>query len=300
MTMEPPQLWELTRQAWSAIIAVYDPIFDRYVERNWLEPWSLGLLLAALSFEPDAISAARLAMRGPYTADDVYRSRLADLAGRGYLAEAEPGAYRLSQHGRLEVETVMRDGYQAMTEADPLGPRDAQRLVDLLLRLVRACLDSPPPPDTWSISLSYKLMPAVKLRLPTIEQAITCLSSYRDDAHLAAWRPSGLSPTALECLTLLWREQAASLGQLFERLANRGRPLADYARSIEELRQRGYLSGLEDALLLTAAGKAFREQVEQDTDHLFYAPWGCLEESERSQMAVLLGRLQAGLVSRAS
>jgi hypothetical protein len=296
--MEPAQLWELTRQAWAAIVEQYDPVFDRYVERNWLEPWSLGLLLAALSFEPEAISAARLAVRGPYTADDTYRSRLVDLAGRGFLAEAEPGAYRLSSHGRAELESVMQDGYQAMAAADPLKPRDSQWLTEMLLRLVRACLEAPPPPEPWSISLSFKLMPGADLRLPVIEQAITCLSSYRDDAHLAAWRPSGLSPTALECLTLLWREQAAGLSQLFERLANRGHPLSEYARALEELRQRGYLSGPDEAPQLTAAGRAFREQVEGETDRMFYAPWSCLAEDDHRRLAELLVRLQEGLNKR--
>jgi len=298
--MEAAQLWELTRQVWSAIIGVYDPVFDRYLERNWLEPWSLGLLLATLTFEPEAATAARLSVRGPYTSDEVYRTRLADLAGRGYLAEAEPGAYRLSQQGRSELDAAMQDGYQAMTAADPLDWKDGQQLVDMLLRLVRACLEAPPPPDTWSISLSYKLMPVAELRLPLIEQAITCLSSYRDDAHLAAWRPSNLSPTALESLTLLWREQAASLSELFERLASRGRPQVEYARAIEELRGRGYLSGPDKALRLTPAGQAFRQQVEQDTDRMFYAPWECLNAADRQRMAALLVQLQTGLAGRAS
>jgi len=298
--MEAAQLWELTRQVWTAIIGVYDPVFDRYLERNWLEPWSVGLLLATLTFEPEAATAARLSVRGPYTSDEVYRTRLADLAGRGYLAEAEPGAYRLSQQGRSELDAAMQDGYQAMTAADPLDWKDGQQLVDMLLRLVRACLDAPPPPDTWSISLSYKLMPVAELRLPLIEQAITCLSSYRDDAHLAAWRPSGLSPTALESLTLLWREQAASLSELFERLAIRGRPQEEYARAIEELRGRGYLSGPNKALRLTPAGQVFRQQVEQDTDRMFYAPWECLNAADRQRMAALLEQLQTGLAGRDS
>ena len=137
-------------------------------------------------------------------------------------------------------------------------------------------------------------MPVAELRLPLIEQAITCLSSYRDDAHLAAWRPSGLSPTALESLTLVWREQAASLSELFERLASRGRPQAEYARAIEELRKRDYLSGPDEALRLTSAGKAFRQQVEQDTDRMFYAPWGCLNAADRSRMAALLEQYVLG------
>jgi len=293
--MDDRQLWELIYATWSAIVERYDPVFDRYQEQKWQEPWSLGLLFAALNFEPDAISAARLAVRGPYTSDDAYRTRLAWLAERECLAEAVPGEYHLTARGRSEADEVLQAAYQAMTQADPLPGKESRRLSELLDRLVQACMQAPPPPDTWSIDLSYRLMPSRDLPLPYIEQAISCLNCYRDDAHLAAWRPSGISPTAMEALTLLWRAQASSLSALFERLANRGHAIAEYARALQELRQRGYLDGPDDAPQVTAAGREFRDQVEQDTDRYFYAPWSCLDEAARRELARLLGRLQGGL-----
>jgi len=296
--MENRQLWELIYNTWTAIVDQYDPVFDRYREQNWLDSWSLGLLFAALTFEPDAISAASLAMRGPYTADDAYRSRLAALAEREYLAEAVPGQYRMTAHGRSESDEVIQAAYQVMVQADPLPAKESRRLGELLEVLVQACMHTPPPPDTWSIDLSYRLMPTRDMRLPYIEQAISCLNGYRDDAHLAAWRPTGISPTALESLTLLWRGQAASLSELFERLANRGNPMSEYTRALEELRQQGYLVGPDDAPRLTAAGQAFRQRVEEDTDHYFFAPWGCLDQAARQELYRLLTRLADGLKPR--
>lgn len=296
--MEDRRLWELIYTTWTAIVDLYDPVFDRYREQNWLDSWSLGLLFAALTFEPEAISAARLRVRNPFTSDDVYRTRLSTLAERGYLAEAEPGEYRLTSYGRSEADTVIQAAYQVMIQADPLPAKESRRLGDLLDILVRACMHTPSPPDTWSIDLGYRLMPARGMQLPTIEQAISCLNGYRDDAHLAAWQPTGISPTALECLTLLWRGQAAGLSELFERLANRGYPLSEYSRALEELCQLGYLAGPENAPKLTAEGLAFRQRVEEDTDRYFFAPWGCLDQVTRQELAGLLIRLADGLKPR--
>ncbi|MDP2976702.1 MAG: hypothetical protein Q8N45_10895, partial [Anaerolineales bacterium] len=74
---------------------------------------------------------------------------------------------------------------------------DSQRIALLLCRIVEKSLETPPPPDTWSICLSYKLMPETEPPLPYIEQAVSCLNGYRDDAHLAAWKPGGLDAPAL-------------------------------------------------------------------------------------------------------
>ena len=56
------------------------------------------------------------------------------------------------------------------------------------------------------------------------------------------------------------------------------------------------LAGPDEALRLTEAGRVFRQQVEQETDRLFYAPWQCLEAADRSRMAALLEQLYTGLV----
>jgi len=181
-----------------------------------------------------------------------------------------------------------------MADVDPLPPVDSQRLAGLFDRLVQSSLNTPPPPDTWCISLSYKLMPAAHLPLPYTEQAISCLAGYRDDAHLAAWQPSGLSATALESLTFLWRGEADSLDAVCEKLAHRGHPRQVYAGALAELRERGFVAGPDSAPQVTEAGQTFRDQVEADTDRYFFAPWTCLDEAEKAELAGLLTRLRDG------
>jgi hypothetical protein len=138
-------------------------------------------------------------------------------------------------------------------------------------------------------------MPAAIPPLPYVEQAISCLAAYRDDAHLAAWQPSGLSATALEALTFLWRGEAGSLDALCERLAHRGHQRQIYSQALAELRKRGFIEGPDSAPQVTEAGRAFRNQVEADTDRYFFAPWACLDDAEKAELADLLTRLRDGL-----
>lgn len=297
--MKDQELWHLMRETMADIRVHYAPAAERFTTASELDEWTWGLLLAALTFEPETTSPARLQVRGPYTAAESYRARLARAAEKGYLAEVTPDEYRLTEAGRVEAERFVAELRAAMAEADPLSEADSQRLIGLLDRLVQASLETPPPNtvrlssgEAWSIGLSYKLMPAVNPPLPYIEQAISCLAGYRDDAHLAAWQPSGLSATALESLTLLWRGEVTSLDELCERLAPRGHSLQDYAAALAELRARGFIDGPDATLRVTDAGRAFRDEIEDDTDHYFFAPWTCLSDAEKLEMAKLLTELR--------
>jgi hypothetical protein len=293
--MDHHKLWNLMSEVRAAIFSHCEPALERLLAETGLDAVTWGLLLAALTFEPETTSPARLQVRGPYTAAEGYLARLASAAEKGYLAEVSPGEYRLTDAGRTETERSIERVRAAMAEADPSPPADAKRLADLLSRLVGVSLATPPPPDTWSIRLSRKLMPAPEPPLPYIEQAISCLAGYRDDAHLAAWRPSDLSATALETLTILWRGEADSLDAVCERLSRRGYPPKAYAEALAELRERGFIEGPDDAPRVTETGRSFRDEVETDTDCYFFAPWACLDGAEKAELTSLLIRLRDGL-----
>jgi len=292
--MDDHELWELTQDAWAALDAHLEPIIERLSAESGVDHAAWGLLLAALTFEPETTTPAHLQMRGPYTAAEGYRTRLAAAGEKGHLTEVARDEYRLTDAGHAATRRFIEELRAGMADVDPLPPVDSQRLAGLFDRLVQSSLNTPPPPDTWCISLSYKLMPAAHLPLPYTEQAISCLAGYRDDAHLAAWQPSGLSATALESLTFLWRGEADSLDAVCEKLAHRGHPRQVYAGALAELRERGFVAGPDSAPQVTEAGQTFRDQVEADTDRYFFAPWTCLDEAEKAELAGLLTRLRDG------
>jgi len=293
--MRDRDLWNLVREAWTALGPHYEPVIESITEESGLEARGWSLLLAALSFEPDDISVPHLMVRGPYTATEQYLARLNAAVGMGYLAEVSPGAFGLTPSGSALTHRFIEKVRSAMDSADPLSRRESKQLADLFNRLVENSLETPPPPDTWSILHSYKLMPDPKPPLPFIEQAISCLAAYRDDAHLAAWRQSGLTATALETLTLLWRHQVGSLEEVYDKLSYRGHSPEVYSDVITELRSHNFIAGTKRALRVTEAGRTFRIQVETDTDQYFFAPWSCLDESKKKDLEALLINLRDSL-----
>lgn len=295
--MDDLQMWQLVLDAWSSLRRHFEPVIEQTARSLNLDVRTWGLLLAALSFEPEETTPAHLMIRGPYTSAEMYHRRLEAAARAGFLQELAPGRFRLSESGRKTALSLIEIGRQAMAEADPLEPAESARLRDLLDRLVKACLETPPPPQTWSIQLSCRLMPPAEPPMPFIEQAISALWAYRDDAHLAAWQHSGLSATALETLTLLWRGEVDSLESLCKRLETRGHSCQVYQAGIDELRKRGYVNGPDHAPWLTGSGRVFRNQVEDETNRLFFRPWSCLNQDNKQEMIVLLERMRDGLTA---
>jgi hypothetical protein len=253
------------------------------------------MLLAAWTFEPEPTTTGHLLVRGPYTAADQYLLWLSKAADRGYFETHSEGQYVLSDQGKALTTRFIGLVREAMEAVDPLRREESGVLVEHLDQLVSTSLRTPAPPDTWSIRLSYKLMPERESALPYIEQAISCLSAYRDDAHLASWQDSGLSATALETLTVLWQRQASDLDGLAEKLSHRGHSREVYANALAELRERNFVRGINSNLTVTALGDEFRRQVESITDMLFFAPWSCLNQSEKRELSELFIKLKEGL-----
>lgn len=135
--------------------------------------------------------------------------------------------------------------------------------------------------------------------MPYIEQAISCLSAYRDDSHLAAWRFTKLSATALETLSYLWRNEAGSLDEICEKLTSRGHPRQTYERALADLRERDFIDGPDTRLQVTNRGRLFRNEMEEDTNRFFFAPWKVLSFLEKTDMAGLLIRMKQGLQTQA-
>ena len=288
-------LWNFAREAWNALAPYYEPVIHQISNETGLQTRAWGLLLAVLTFEPERTTPSHLMIRGPYTSAEKYLKRLRSLARLEFMNEDEESKFSLTEMGRSETLRFIESVRAAMTAADPLSSTDSLRLAVLLDQLVRACRETPPPPDTWSIDLSDKLMPDPEPPLPYIEQAFSCLAAYRDDAHLAAWQDTGLPATTLEALTLFWRGEADSLSSLIEKLEPRGHEVKIYESAVEELREGNFVTGDNSALQVSSTGRQFRDAIEDQTDRFFFKPWKMMSEAEKQELEGLLTDLRDGL-----
>lgn len=289
--MKDQDLWELMQSTRLKFEACYKPAIQQLISDSGLSMREWMMLIAALTFDPEDITPSHLMVRGPYTSCEQYLNWLNNAVYQGYFTNVSGGEFHLTPKGLNASRDFIKLARDAMVSADPLSPAVSMRLAELFERLVLMCLETPPPPEIWSIRLSYKLMPEIDPPMPFIEQALSCLSAYRDDAHLAAWQSSSLSATALETLTLIWRGLGSSLDEICGKLAFRGHPKKVYINALDELKNRGYISGNWQLVRLTNEGKSFRDQVEANTDQYFYSPWSCLTLSEKQEIADSLGRI---------
>lgn len=148
----------------------------------------------------------------------------------------------------------------------------------------------------WPLANSNRFHPDVAYGpLAKIDQHLDDLNAFRDDAHLAAWQPYEVDGRSWEALTLVWRNEAQTAGELAKKLPFRGYTAGDYAESLAELAGRGWLMQVDGLYRLTDEGQQLRQAAEEATDHYFYAPWASLNEDEQARLQNLLIQLKLKL-----
>jgi hypothetical protein len=289
-------LWPLAMEAAHALGTRYEPALEETAAAAGLERPAWTLLLPALTFDPKPISAERLRVRGPYTSIHSYETRLLTLARQGLLKFVGRNDYRLTYKGRETVQHLLSIVYTEMSALKPLLPAELDRLAFVLCRLVDASLAAPEPPSKWSLALSRRIDPGEDAPVVVrIDHYLSDLNGYRDDAHLAAWRRYGVSGPAWEAFTLIWRDEARSLDQLWQRLEWRGHSRAVYAEAIDQLTGRRWLEMDDGQYRLTADGQMTRQEAEDITDRYVYRPWATLTEDECQDIERLLTQLHDAL-----
>jgi hypothetical protein len=281
----------LSQEALQALDLHYRPAMQQALADAGLEGRHWGVLLFTQGVEPQPLSAARLHALSPYTTVEVLGERLAEAAEQGFLAPGE-GGYRLTEAGRSALQGSFAAVHHVLAEFEPLPNDDVRRLASLLRRLVDSSAAAPAPADKSHLRASRRTDPGAEVSLAAqVDQHLTDLNAFRDDVHLAAWQPTGVDGPAWEALTLVWRGDADTPEALAEKLAGRRLEPAAYAAALRSLAQRGWVAERAGAYSATEQGRTIRQQAEDETDRLFYEPWGCLDDGEARELRSLLTRL---------
>jgi len=216
-------------------------------------------------------------------------------ASAGYL-QKENGGYSITNDGKEILDTLNDAFYQSLAEINPLDEEDSTRLVNLLEKLVDASVHSDEPSEKWSLVNCRHWYPNDDYgTLAKIDQYLDCLFAFRDDAHIASWKPYDVEGYVWESFSLIWGGETTSAEKLAEKLTNRGYDEADYAKAIDELLEMGWIEKDEAGYQPTAMGRKVRSQAEETTDRYFFSPWSCLEANDKNYLLNLLIRLKIGL-----
>ncbi len=298
------EMWPLCGEVSQATYTATRPFVNPIINETGLtQPRVVHTLLLARAVEPDAISPERIGRRYPYGVLAGWAQAMGILAERQLLEAQGDGSYRLTPGGRAITTRILKEFYAGLAGIEKLieggyPAADADRLAALLDQIVTACLNA--PIDRSSLKDSHSLAPnGDAATLARIDQALDDLNAFRDDAHLAAWQPLGVTGQAWELFTFLWRGEVKNAAEMAEKATFHGHSREAYQSALGDLIGRGWVRTASDAegraFEVTEAGRKIREEAEVVTDRNFYTPWLVLSAADANDVRDLLTRLKMAL-----
>lgn len=232
----------------------------------------------------------------PYGNEARQKNLFEQATEHGFLQTEDNHVYYLTEQGKQGVVAFFTNARQALNAITPLPEPDIARLADLLNRIVTSTQAAPEPSEKFNLLLSRAIAPrSDEPTMAQIDQLITDLNAYRDDAHLAAWRSLDIPGQAWEALTFVWRGDANTGAALAESLPNRGYHEAAYEAVLQELVTRGWLVKENGAFQITPAGQKLRDDAEEITERNFLIGWSALSADEAVELKNLLSQFRDGL-----
>jgi DNA-binding MarR family transcriptional regulator len=286
------QLWTLVTETMQAFMPFYREAMMKAIEESGVPDAWFALSLAR-GMDPEPFSLQRFHDMYPYMALQRQRDVLEELAREDGLEAVGENAYRITDIGREIVQDIYHAARESLKTVAHLPLSEMEQLNNLLLRLVEATLNAPEPENKWAIAASRANDPGENWgEAAKTDQYLTDLYMFRDDAHIAAWKPYGVSGRTWETLSFIWEEQAHTAAKLAEKRSPRGFTQQDYTQSLAELVKLGWIEPAAEGYQITEKGRALRQEAEDTTNHYFFAPWDSLNSEEQAQLYDLLNRLK--------
>ena len=236
-------------------------------------------LIQAAEFDPEPLSVARLRVRDIYASERIVAALLEVMAAERWF-DRRGDDYHLRAEGRAVLDRIRANRSRRLS-ALPLPAEPMTRLERALRDVIDRSLAAGDPPGTWSLAHSRRRAPADDA--PPAEklfQYVADINAFRDDCHMAAWRPRGMAGYVWEAFGLVADGTGPTADALFQALPYRGYSVADYAAALDDVAARGWVAPSNDGWQATDAGRAVRAAAEERTDDAFYAPWAHLSAAE--------------------
>ncbi len=292
------------KSIWTTLEDVYDILggygfaaMDKAATEMELTPdWSTWLFAIWL-FGSEPVTTANFMRIFPYGLARLNEERFASAVQHGYLISDGKNGYTPTAFGMKAAHKVWRAAGDSIAGVSPMPEAQMEKAFDYLARIGETALSAPEPPSHYFMSHkreNYKLFPI----LYPLERFIILfgeLSAYRDDMYVATWGAHGIEGHAWEVLDFLSHGDAVAFADLHAKLSRRGVTEEVHAADVKELVGHGWVEEASRKIQITSAGKQVRAEVEAETEHLFFAPWSCLSESELEELSSLSTQLREGL-----
>ena len=294
------ELWTLIRESMQAFTPHYRDVMAPLLEEVGFQGPDWFIVFMAFGIEPEPITAARFHYLFPYGPIERQKKQLAETAEHGFLKTNGVDGYKLTHDGRYGLNKFYNEVTGVIASLQPLSEDDLERLASLLERVVAATAEAPEPVEKQVFAMSRHTDPGSNApAIVRIDQYLTDLMRYRDDAHLAAWRGYIMDGRTWEAFTFVWQNEAHTAVELAEKLEQRGYTEDDYAASLAELAQNGWLSVEGGVYQITKKGQAIRDKAEKMTNKYFFVGWSVLQSDEVDDLEELLTQLKQALQAMA-
>jgi len=289
---------ELISESQTALQLHYRPAMEQTAGAMGVSLHDLRVLWLSMIYDLDPISISIIQHQTPYTNAEIFHPRLEEAAQKGWLSPTPGDMYQITSQGRSAVETVLDAVYNCMDGLTPLSSSDLMQIRKYLWRLVERCLQIEAPNIKHNLLMSRRGDPGGQVaEIVCIEQYLTDLNAFRDDAHISAWDVYHVNAPTWEAFTLLWRGEATNLDGLCENLAQRGHQRSTYAAALQGLIRRGWVMEVGGDNQVTRPGETIRLAAEVATDRNFYGPWDALTADEQDFLWTSLDRMGSVLRS---
>lgn len=290
-------LWPSVQEAFQAIGPHYQPQTGPFVRELGYEDGDWFISFIAYGVDPEPLTAVTLQKKlFVYSHPDRVQQLLAGAAKRGFLAETQAGQYTITEKGRDGMAQFFEIAWDAIADLLPVPEPEMERLARLLYRVVAATETASEPAVKANLKVSRRTDPGLDaLEIVRIDQYLTDLLRYRDDAHIAVWSTRSVSGPAWEAFTTIWRGDAQTATELVEKLPNRGHTAVAYDEALATLVQKGWLTVQDGVYMVTAVGQQLRDAAETETEEKFHVGLWALDAAEIKTLHSLLAQFKEGL-----
>ena len=241
------KVFQLVGETSASIFPLARDIMRSQFEKHFTEQRFYQPTFLAYNVSPDPISVDLICKRTPYTNPAEVKKILAATAEAGYLTSDGADGYLITEKGTEAINAVHNSFYEHINAVNQFPEDRSLELAALLEKLVDGVSQADHLNEKISFEISHFGHPDVGHgTLAQIDQFLDDLNAFRDDAHIAAWTPVGVSGHTWEVVSFVWNGGATTVEKLVEVLPFRNYGPEDYTQTLEDLVQRGWIESTGD------------------------------------------------------